>query len=171
MDKTKLEIFTMYENFEDAKIEIKREEKKKLENIIDDLTTNDYLDILNDYSGCDVRSMKELDECFYDYSVTDVLTELCEIDVNEEYFERYDKTSADYAWNLTTYDEDDLLSDLIDGYYETYIPQIAEIIEEYDEILKEVEKTYKNKKINTYFEKLLSEYGADEMYIILSRAF
>lgn len=163
--------YTTHNTEHNALYELEQDTRKEIDEYLSEIDFTEYLEIVNDYTGYDIHEMDDLDDMYNSYAPSWILEELYKIDTNDEFFDAYEKESANEIWDLTCTDKWNMIYDIIHEEFDAYDDEIRDIICEYKDRKKEIETYYEYKNIKEYFDELLYKYGKDEMFIVLSRAF
>ena len=109
------------------------------EEYIDSLSEDDLLELFED--EYDIHPMSELDNVFRHLSVTEVLEELSNIDLSNNYFTEggyREVESGDDPWELIGAEKREVAESLFDGEIYWEDPEMDEIKEKYDALICEV---------------------------------
>ena len=116
-----------------------REIRSWLEDL-DDYVLFDILHAINE----DFYRMEDLNDVYYDLSVTEVLEELDWVDLNDEYFNSDTEKCGDDLWDVSELDIDDVAQMLFDSPW-SYCDngRLNDIISEYEEVRNGIENKFK----------------------------
>ena len=151
------------ETLEVALNKLSRDFKIQIENIIRNADEYDVFDVLKGYDSDCIYDMDDLDDEFYDYTVTEVLEELSDIDTYDKYFNKDRRRSGDNVFEVSDVDSYTLAcyvaDEELDGIW-IFEDAFYEMRELKNKIIIKFNKV---KLARELFEKRLAEDDVDEL--------
>lgn len=127
-----------------------------IEEELDELDERELLDLIGMEDN--IHPMEELDDVFCDMTVTEVLEDLCNIDLSHEWFSSDEKVSSNDIWRLLDDTEREIAQRLLDGEIDHGYDSIDRICEKGVELLNVVEAQMPMyQKAKSLFKKALEE--------------
>lgn len=139
-----------------AEKELRNYIRDEMEEYLTELDDRDLIELLGDEE--DIHLMQDLDDVFRHYSPSEVLEELRNIELCDEYFNGNTKTSANDIWDLTEYTTArDVAEGILDEDIYWCDPVAERIREKSEEMLEKVKEGIEiYKKARLMFEKVLA---------------
>lgn len=130
-------------NLEDALLEIEKDTKDRIGDYIDEMRDYELFEMIRDNFDEDIHPMDELDDVYSDWSVTDILERLTDIDTGDDYFtEDGDRSSCD-IWDLLSCTRDYIVKSIYNRETDICDRYIDEILEDEEWLKRTVTDKYK----------------------------
>lgn len=127
---------------EEAKAAITMDAIDEIREELERMSEYELVDILRDEND-EFHTMDELDDVFNYMSVTDILEELSDIDLRDNYFNEGTRYSGNDIWEIADVDIDDLVNRIHDGYTEVADDDILDILETEQALIDEVTEKFR----------------------------
>ena len=153
-------------NLEAAIEQIKSDTVEAIYNWIEDMNEYDAFDFVSSFNDY-IHRMDDLDDVFCYMGATEVLEELSNIDLGEDFFNEDTKESGDNVWYVADESMNDAAERLHDGDLEWDDWKLEEIFDEERELIAEVTKRFKVfDQAKALFDKMMAE-NPEEVLTIL----
>ncbi len=136
------EYYVAMGTLEEARAEIHKDVIDDIREVLERLDEYELVELLHDVNP-DFHTMDELDDVFDYMSVTEILEELGDIDLSDDYFNESTRTSGCDAWYVADEDIDDIARQFYDSDHEGMIDEIDDILYLENALISDVTNKFK----------------------------